>query len=73
MILSGGISMEFAIHMRNRRTGKERVKKVVAENADVASCSDFGYKSEWEWTGSEPFHNVSEKVEHIGNGYYTKI
>lgn len=65
--------MEFALHMRNRRTGKERIKKVVAENVDHAHYSDFGYKSEWEWTGSEPFHNVSEKVKHIGNGYYVKL
>ena len=65
--------MEFAIHMRKRKTGKERVKKVVAENVDTAHCSDFGYKSEWEWTGTEPFHNMANKVKYIGNGYYVKL
>lgn len=65
--------MEFAIHMRNIRTGKERIKKVISENIDTAHCSDFGYKSEWEWTGSEPFRNVSGKVKHIGNSYYVRM
>lgn len=65
--------MEFALHMRNRKNGKERIKKVIAENIDDAHCSDFGYESEWEWTGSEPFRNVSEKVKHIGNDYYVKL
>ena len=65
--------MEFAIHMSNKRTGEKRIKKVIAENIEAAYCSDFGYYSEWEWTGSEPFHNVAEKVKHIGNGYYIKM
>lgn len=65
--------MEFAIHMINEKTGEKRIKKVVADNINNAHYSGFGYKSEWRWEGTEPFHNVSEKVKHIGNGYYIKI
>lgn len=42
--------MEFAVHMRNEKTGEE-----------------------WMWKGTEPFHNVSENVKHIGNGFYVKL
>lgn len=65
--------MEFAVHMRNEKTGEKRIKKVVAENIDGAHWSGFGYKSEWVWEGTEPFRNISEKVKHIGNGFYVKL
>lgn len=61
---------EFAFHMKNDKTGEKRIKKVKALNSTEAHCKDVGYGKEWSWTGSEPWHNVSDKVKHIGNGYY---
>lgn len=62
----------FAVHMKNDKTGEQRIKKVIADNVNNATCSDFYYGSEWTWTGSEPWHNVCNSVKHIGNGYYKK-
>lgn len=66
--------MELAVHMKNDKTGEERIKKVEGENASPENwhCKDFYYKSEWTWTGTEPFKNVADDVEHIGRGYYRK-
>ncbi len=63
---------EFAVHMKNDKTNEERIKKVEAENVNRATCKDFYYGSDWRWTGSEPWHNVCDKVKPIGNGYYKK-
>ena len=60
----------FAVHMRNNKTDEERIKKVAADNVDNATCKDFYYGGDWGWTGSEPWHNVSSNVKHIGRGYY---
>jgi len=65
--------MKFAVHIKNRKTNETRIKKVAAENVDMATCKDFYYGSEWIWTGSKPWHNVSDNVEHIGRGYYRKL
>lgn len=62
--------MEFVVHMKNNKTGEERIKKVIADNVNNATCKDFYYGSDWSWTGSEPWHNVSDNMEHIGRGYY---
>lgn len=64
--------MEFAVHMKNNKTGEERIKKVIADNVNNATCKDFYYGSDWKWTGSEPWHNVPDNVEHIGRGYYRR-
>lgn len=63
--------MELAVHMKNKKTGEERIKKVTGENA-FWNCKDFHYRSDWVWTGTEPFKNVADNVEHIGRGYYKK-
>ena len=66
--------MELAVHMKNVKTNEERIKKVNGVNAsDHESVKDFYYWSELVWTGTEPFKNVSDKVEHTGRGYYRKI
>lgn len=62
--------MEFAFHMKSNKTGEEKIKKVKAEDVSHAFCGDVGYGKEWRWTGSEPWHNVADNVEHIGRGYY---
>ncbi len=64
--------MELAVHMKNRKTGEERVKKVIGQNASAGNweCDDFYHGSDWVWTGTEPFHNVADSVKHIGRGYY---
>ena len=66
--------MELAVHMKNRKTGEERIKKVNGKNASVQNwhCKDFHYESDWVWTGTEPFHNVIDSVEHTGRGYYRR-
>lgn len=64
--------MDFAVHMKNKKTNEERIKKVTAANVNEAICKDFYYGSVWVWTGSEPWHNVSDNIEHIGRGYYKK-
>lgn len=64
--------MEFAVHMKNYKTSEERIKKVIADNVCNATTKDFYYGSNWKWTGSEPWNNVSDNVKHIGNGYYRK-
>lgn len=63
---------EFAVHMKNNKTGERRIKKVIADNINSATCKDFYYGSDWTWIGSEPWRNVSDNVEHIGNGYYKR-
>ena len=63
---------EFAVHMKNDKTNEKRIKKAIADNVNNATCKDFYYGSDWKWTGSEPWHNVCNSVEHIGNGYYRK-
>lgn len=63
---------EFAVHMKNDKTNEKRIKKVVADNVNNATCEDFYYGSDWTWIGSEPWHNVCESVEYIGKGYYRK-
>lgn len=60
----------FAFHMKNRKTNEIRIKKVKALNSTDAHCKDVGYKSDWYWTGTEPFRNIEGKVYHIGRGYY---
>ena len=63
--------MELAVHMKNNKTGEKRIKKVNGVDAsDHKPVKDFYYGSEWKWTGTEPFKNVADKVEHIGKGYY---
>lgn len=64
--------MELAVHMKNKKTGEERVKKVIGKNASAGNweCNDFHYGSVWVWTGTEPWHNVADKVKHTGRGYY---
>lgn len=62
--------MKFAVHMKNNKTGERRIKKVIADNVNNAICKDFYYGSDWIWTGSEPWHNISDNMEHIGGGYY---
>ena len=68
------VCMELAVHMKNDKTGEERIKKVIGENASMENwtCKDFHYGSDWSWTGTEPFKNVASNVEHIGRGYYKK-
>ncbi len=63
---------EFAVHMKNNKTNEEKIKKVVADSVNNATCEDFYYGSDWTWMGSEPWRNVCDEVEHIGNGYYKK-
>ena len=60
--------MELAVHMKNKKTGEERIKKVIGENASMENwtCKDFHYGSDWIWIGTEPFKNVADEVEHIG-------
>lgn len=64
--------MEFAVHMKNDKTGEKRIKKVIADSVNNAISKDFYYGSGWKWTGSEPWRNVSDNVEHIGREYYKK-
>lgn len=56
--------MELAVHMKNNKTGEERIKKVIGENASMENwtCNDFHYGSDWSWTGTEPFKNVADDV-----------
>ena len=67
--------MELAVHMKNKKTCKERIKKVEGKDASPEnwSCKDLHYGSNWSWIGTEPFANVKDTVKHIGNGYYEKI
>ena len=67
--------MELAVHMKNHSTGEVRIKKVVGINASMENwrCKDFYYGSAWTWTGTEPWKNVADSVEHIGRGYYRKL
>lgn len=62
----------FAVHMRNRKTEKSRVQKINAENVDEATLkSNCGYGTDWEWTGSSPWHNVEDRaMKNTGRGYY---
>ncbi len=62
--------MELAVHMKNKKNGEQRIKKVIGKDASLENweCEDFYYCSEWSWT--EPFSNVADKVKHIGRGYY---
>lgn len=64
--------MELAVHMKNKKTGEERIKKVEGKDASLGNwtCKDFHYGSDWSWTGTGPWHNVKDKVTHIGRGYY---
>jgi len=66
--------MELAVHMKNNKTGEERIKKTTGKNASMKNwhCKDFYYGSEWSWTGTESWKNVADTVEHIGRGYYRK-
>lgn len=67
--------MELAIHMKNNKTGEERIKKANGKDASPEnwSCKDFYYGSDWTWTGTETWNNVSDSVEHIGRGYYKRM
>lgn len=38
--------MEFAVHMLNNKTGEKRIKKVIANNVNNATCKDFYYRSD---------------------------
>lgn len=55
--------MELAVHMKNEKTGEERIKKTVGENASLENwhCKDFHYGSERTWTGTDPWKNVNNK------------
>lgn len=65
--------MDLAVHMKNRKTGEKRIKKVKGENAsNHEPVKDFYYGSDWVWTGTEPFKNIADDVEHISRGYYRK-
>lgn len=66
--------MKLAIHMKNIKTGEERIKRADGSDASMKnwSCKDFGYTSEWRWTGTEPWTNVSDSVEYTGKGYYKR-
>lgn len=66
--------MELAVHMKNDKTGEERIKKVIGENASMENwtCKELHYGSDWSWTGTEPWGNVKDNVKHIGRGYYAK-
>ena len=65
--------MELAAHMKNKNTGEKRIKKVEGtDSSNHDPVKDFYYGSAWQWTGTEPFKNVSDKVKHIGRGYYRK-
>lgn len=65
--------MELAVHMKNIKTGEKRIKKVNGMNAsNHEPVKDFYYGSDWIWTGTEPFKNVSDNVKHVGRGYYKK-
>ena len=66
--------MELAVHMKHNKTGEQRIKKVIGKDASLENweCNDFYYGSEWSWVATEPFHNVADKVKHIGRGYYKK-
>lgn len=66
--------MELAVHMRNDKTGEQRIKKVIGENASLGNwdCKDLYYGSDWTWMGTEPWTNVSDDVKHIGRGYYKR-
>lgn len=44
----------------------------MVEDMENWTCNDFHYGSDWSWTGTEPFKNVADDVEHIGRGYYKK-
>lgn len=46
--------MEFAVHMKNNKTGEKRIKRIKADNIDSVYCKDFYYGSAWVWMGSEP-------------------
>lgn len=41
--------MELAVHMKNKKTGEEKIKKVIGENASMGNwtCRDFHYGSDW--------------------------
>jgi hypothetical protein len=60
----------FAFHMRNINTGKRRIKKVKAVDSTHAFCSDVGAGKEWEWTGTEPWSNVKNRVERDSDPTY---
>ena len=63
--------MELAVHMKNKVTNEERIKKVRGVNSSNHDpVKDFYYGSDWVWTGTEPFKNVADDIEHIGRGYY---
>ena len=65
-----GNNREFAFHMRHIKTLEHRIVKVEAETVNQAYSDEVGYKKEWMWTGSEPWKNVSDKVECIGGKVY---
>ena len=46
--------MELAIHMKNNKTGEERIKKANGKDASPGTyyCKDFYYRSDWTWTGT---------------------
>lgn len=60
----------WAVHMENKKTGEKQIQKVKADDAINAHSKCFFYKSEWTWTGTEPWHNVENKVEHVSGPYY---
>lgn len=66
--------MYYAIHLKNKNTGKERVYKCEAERIEEAYCPDLHYGSEWIWTGTEAFSNIEDKVmpEKPRSRYYVK-
>ena len=65
-----GIKREFAFHMRHEKTLERRIIKVEAETVSQAYSDEVCYRKEWKWTGSEPWKNVADKVEHITGQVY---
>ena len=66
--------MDLAVHMRNKKTGEKRIKKIRGADTSIEKweCKDFHHGSDWIWTGTEPFHNVAGEVVHMGRGYYKR-
>lgn len=63
----------WAVHMENKKTGEKQIQKVKSDDASHATSKRFFYGSEWVWTGTEPWHNVSDSVVRISRNFYRKM
>lgn len=63
---------EFAVGMKNKYTGDVQYQKVKADDASHATSKRFFYGSEWEWIGTEPWHNMADSVVRISGNFYRK-